>query len=86
MLLDTLDLTPEEFALRTGWELKPEGACKGDVCVPLPGDVRRSDGTVDLEAFADTMGMALVGDRRFSLWALGPQLAAGSLTTTGCLP
>ena len=36
MILDTLDATPEAFAVGTGWDIKPEGACKGDVCVPLP--------------------------------------------------
>ncbi len=71
MLLETLDLTPEEFAARTGWELKPEGACKKDICVPLTRDVTRPDGTIDVEAFATEMGMPLVGDDAFSIWALG---------------
>jgi hypothetical protein len=73
VLLETLDLTPEDFAARTGWELKPEGACQKDVCVPLARDVHRSDGTVDVESFAAEMDMPLVGDAGFSLWALGPR-------------
>jgi hypothetical protein len=82
VLLDTLDLIPEQFAARTGWELKPEGACKGNLCVPLAGDVQRSDGTIDVEAFAGEMGMALVGDARFSVWALGPRASGRVIDDT----
>lgn len=37
MIIDTLDIGPDEFGRATGWEIKPEGACKGEVCVPLGG-------------------------------------------------
>ena len=37
MILERLEVTPEELQARTGWEVRPEGACKGDRCVPLPG-------------------------------------------------
>lgn len=68
MILDSLDVTAEQFAAGTGWTIKPEGACKADVCVPLGGS-----GTFD---FADTtrrLGMALVHDEKAGLWALGPE-------------
>jgi len=35
VILETSTVDPAAFSERTGWELKPEGACKGDVCVPL---------------------------------------------------
>ena len=36
LLLERLEVEPEELQRRTGWEIRPEGACKGDLCVPLP--------------------------------------------------
>lgn len=56
MLLDRLDLPPEEFTRLSDWEIKPEGACKGEVCVPLD----RSD--FDVPATAERLGMAVVAE------------------------
>jgi hypothetical protein len=51
----------------TGWKLKPEGMCQGDVCVPLP--VR--DGRVDVAAFWQLLGRPVVSDAAGSTWVLG---------------
>jgi hypothetical protein len=50
VILDRLDVDPAAFEARTGWAIKPEGACRGDVCVPLPDGVRNGDGTLDAPA------------------------------------
>ena len=71
MLLDRLELSPDEFHELTGWEIKPEGACKGERCVPLPG------GAFSLAAAADRLGMALVEEPAEQLWALGPESLSG---------
>ena len=65
MIITRLDEPPEELERRTGWAIKPEGACRADVCVPLsaPFDVRQ---------LADRLRMALVHDEDHELWALGP--------------
>ncbi|MCW2532834.1 MAG: hypothetical protein JWP62_2404 [Blastococcus sp.] len=68
MIIDTLDVTPEQFAAGTGWVIKPEGACKAEICVPLD----RSRG-FDLTATAERLGMALVRDDEAGLWSLGPE-------------
>ena len=67
MILDHVDIDAREFTAGTGWEIKPEGACMSDVCVPLqPGD------GFDLRSTAEQLGMALVHDADVGLWALGP--------------
>ena len=75
MILAGLDVDASELAERAGWELKPEGACKGDVCVPLP------DGRLDAAALADRLGMAVVADEAHGLVAIGPESGGRALTT-----
>jgi hypothetical protein len=81
VILDTLALTPADLHQRTGWEIKPEGACKDDVCVPLPGVEPGPDGTIDVSSFAARMGMPLAQDRQHGLWALGARSASSVLAT-----
>src|SRR5215471_6383881 len=85
MLIDTLAIVPDELLAATGWEIKPEGACKGDVCVPLAGVDVADDGTIDAREFAARMGMPLVGDEQHGIWALGPR-AGGSCLDSAALP
>lgn len=68
VILDRLDITAEEFHRGTGWEIKPEGACKVDVCVPLD-----QGAGFDLTTTAERLRMALVHDEAAGLWALGPE-------------
>jgi hypothetical protein len=85
MILADLAVDANEFARSTGWELKPEGLCRGDVCVPAPG-ASRPDGTVDVQAVAERLGMPLVQDETSQLWALGPATATGRALPTAELP
>jgi hypothetical protein len=70
VLVDHLNIAPEEFTAGTGWLIKPEGACKGDVCVPL------GDSAFDLLVAAERLGMAVVPDEGDNLWAIGPESLA----------
>jgi hypothetical protein len=74
MLLERLQVPLDDFEVGTGWSLKPEGACRGDVCVPLP-PAAVDGGTVDVAAVAERLGMPIVGDD--GLWALGPETLSG---------
>jgi hypothetical protein len=78
MLLDTLTVDPAEFAARTGWQTKPEGLCKGDVCVPLPA---RDTASLDVRVLADRLAMPLLHDEDAGVWALGPEAGGRALTT-----
>lgn len=68
MILDSLDVTVDEFGAGTGWVIKPEGACKAEICVPLD-----RSGSFDVAAVAARLGMALVRDDQAEIWALGPE-------------
>ena len=87
MLLTDLWVDEEEFATRTGWVVKPEGACKAEVCVPLPNDARRDDGRLDVNVLAERLGMPLVRHGNADLWALGPETAVtGRALTSAVAP
>jgi hypothetical protein len=73
MVLDGLELTAEEFERITGWEIKPEGACQGEVCVPLPPLERDAEGRIDVAVVAERLGMPIAHDEPHGLWALGPR-------------
>jgi hypothetical protein len=73
MILEEMLVDADEFGARTGWAIKPEGACKADVCVPLPDDVRAGDGRLDAQVLASRLGMPVVVDERTGVIALGPE-------------
>lgn len=84
MILTDLDVDREAFEQRTGWAVKPQGACKGDVCVPLPGG--GGDEALDARVLSERLGMPLVHDEKHGLWALGPDTATGRALTTAVAP
>ncbi len=74
MIVDRLDEPPPDLERRTGWTIKPEGACRGEVCVPLPAPF-------DLRQLAERLRMALVHEEAYGLWALGPESGGHSLSS-----
>jgi hypothetical protein len=80
MLLTDLTMTAVDFEAATGWAAKPEGMCKGAVCVPAP-DAVGDGGSIDVPSVATRLGMALVHDDAHGVWALGPESGGRALTT-----
>ena len=87
MILDTLTVDADEFAGRTGWTIKPEGACKAESCVPLPEPAHTAGNRLDIRVLAERLGMPLVADEPHHLWSLGPETAVtGRALTTAVAP
>lgn len=84
MIVDDLTVDRSAFEARTGWQFKPEGACKGEICVPLTDSV---DGpTIQLDAVADRLGLSLVHDADVGLWAVGPETIGSRALATAEAP
>jgi hypothetical protein len=83
VILERLAVTPVELEQRTGWKLEPQGACKGDRCVPL---APAEDGMLDVAVLSERLGMALVHDDEHGLWALGPESGAHALASAQLPP
>ena len=87
MILTELTVDADAFETGTGWAIKPEGACKAEVCVPLPANARTANGRVDIGVVAERLGMPLVTDDARGLSALGPDTAVtGRALTTAVAP
>jgi hypothetical protein len=84
VILDKLDVPIDELERRTGWVIKPEGACKEDVCVPLPEG--NAGPGVDARVLSERLGMPLVHDEDSGLWALGPESLNGRALSTATAP
>lgn len=80
MITRHFDIDAAGFAAATGWEIKPEGACKADMCVPL------GPGAFDVASAAERLGIAVVHDPKEGLWALGPESFSGRALATAQAP
>lgn len=80
MILNSLEVDPKEFEHRTGWAIKPEGACKGEICVPLPADAAKA-GKLDARMLSEKLGMPLIHDADAGVWSLGPEAMGHALTS-----
>ena len=69
---DGLLIRPDDLTRVNGFELKPEGACYGDLCIPMKGDLLvEQDGKqwFDLTAFAELLGQPYVADHEADVWS-----------------
>jgi hypothetical protein len=71
---ENLWLGTPELERATGWSMKPQGLCRGDICVPVPAGQRAdfvTDDAVNVAAFWRRMGNPVVRDDAFRVWVLG---------------
>jgi len=64
-----------EFERATGWSLKPEGFCRGDICVPVPAGRAAAlvaGDAVNASAFWRRLNNPVVHDAAGEVWVLGP--------------
>lgn len=86
MIIDDLEhVDATAFADATGWDPKPEGLCRGEICVPAPG-LRRDDGTVDVLAAAGVLGMPVVEDAEHGIVVVGPGSSTGHTLSSAAAP
>jgi hypothetical protein len=85
---DRLWIPLDDLERSTGWTVKPEGLCRGEVCVPVPagratdwldGEPRR----LDFAAFAAHLGHAVARDEARQVWSFGPPADRGAVSASG---
>ena len=80
---DPTSISAADLAARTGWVAKPEGLCKGPMCVPLPGG---TTDPLDLQVVAARLGMPVLTDDAHGVTALGPATVGGRALDTAEVP
>lgn len=85
VLLTSPTTDPATFEDATGWAIKPEGACRAEVCVPLPDEVRVDDG-LDATVLAERLGMPVLRDDQHGVMAIGPSTVVGRALETALAP
>ena len=69
-----------ELHAATGWELRPEGACRGDVCVPIPRGreaefLRERPARFNVAELARWLGLPVVHEDAHGVWSFGETAA-----------
>jgi hypothetical protein len=73
----SMHVAPEVLPGAIGWELKPQGLCRGDICIPTRARPDLLvDGRVDLAVVADLMARPFVVEAAAGAAVLGESAAA----------
>ena len=88
VLKDPTDLwvTPEDLTRISGFELKPQGACLEDICIPTPPDsglvvTRKGQDWFNVTGLAHKLNQAFTADLDKGVWSFGeiPATLSGQL-------
>jgi hypothetical protein len=79
---DALWVPKDDLPRINGFEIKPQGVCRGDVCVPVPAAMTRGR-FFNLTAFSRKIGQAVVADAGARIWSFGeiPAFQGGLLSS-----
>jgi hypothetical protein len=67
---DTLWIRQSDLPRINEFEVKPQGACRADVCIPIPNTMIRGE-YFNLTAFAQKVGQRVVADPGARVWSFG---------------
>src|SRR5687767_1750899 len=67
---DALWIRTTDLPRINGFELKPQGACRADLCIPVPKTMTRGT-DFNLTAFAQRVGQRVVADLPARVWSMG---------------
>ena len=80
---DNLWLSWADLERATGWEIKPEGICRDEMCIPVPSDraatlvrEQNNDEWLNLGEFARYMGLPYAHDTSGAIWSVGASAQA----------
>ena len=77
---ENLWISPQDLTAATGWERKPQGLCRGEVCVPIPPDRKAAflapDERFNLAEFARYLEQPIVHDDAADVWVFGEAASA----------
>jgi len=73
---DALWIRKRDLPRVNGFELKPQGACRADLCIPIPKGMTRGD-YFNVTAFAKKAGQVVVAEPSARVWSFGEMQALG---------
>jgi hypothetical protein len=73
---DALWVRKRDLPRVNGFELKPQGACRADLCIPIPKTMTRGD-FFNLTAFAKKAAQPVVAEPSAKVWSFGEMQALG---------
>jgi hypothetical protein len=83
---ETLWIRKRDLPRVNGFELKPQGACRADLCIPIPRTMIRGD-YFNLTAFAKKARQPVVVEPDARVWSFGEmQALGGGLSTSRIAP
>jgi hypothetical protein len=73
---DRLWIRKRDLPRVNGFTLKPQGACRADLCIPIPKTMVRGE-YFNLTAFAAKAGQPMVAEPGARVWSFGEMQALG---------